>query len=397
MPFLPASTALSHIRVVDLTRARSGPTAVRQLADWGADVIKVELPESVEADGALGAKRNTPDFQNLHRNKRSITLNLKAEKGREILLKLVETADVVVENFRPRVKSRLGLDYENLKSVNNRIILASISGFGQTGPYAERPGFDQIAQGMGGLMSITGKPNEGPMRVGIPIADLTSGLFCAIGILTAIIEREKSGNGQWLHTSLLQSQIFMLDFQAARWLMKEEVAPQVGNDHPTSIPTGVFNTEDGEINIACAGQIIWERLCQALSKPQWLNNPKFKDNDCRQKNRNELNAAIETLTLLKSSDEWIEILTNAGVPCGPIYNIDQMFEDPQVKHLAIAQEVDTVPFGRSECIAQPLQLTRTPSKISTGTPTRGEHTDEILEELGFSKSIIDELKSETIV
>ena len=397
MPFLPASEALSHIRVVDLTRARSGPTAVRQLADWGADVIKVELPESVEADGALGAKRDTPDFQNLHRNKRSITLNLKAEKGREILLKLVATADVIVENFRPGVKSRLGLGYESLKTVNDRIILASISGFGQTGPYAERPGFDQIAQGMGGLMSITGKPKQGPMRVGIPIADLTSGLFCAIGILTAIIEREKSGAGQWLHTSLLQSQIFMLDFQAARWLMKGEVAPQVGNDHPTSIPTGVFKTSDGEINIACAGQITWERLCHALSKPKWLNNPKFKDNDCRQKNRHEINSSIEAITILKSSDEWIEKLTAAGVPCGPIYSIDQMFEDPQVKHLAIANEVDTEPFGRSECIAQPLQLTRTPSRISAGTPTRGQNTDEILDELGFSKKSIDELRSKTIV
>ncbi len=397
MPHLPASPALSHIKVIDLTRARSGPTAVRQLADWGADVIKVELPESIEADGALGAKRDTPDFQNLHRNKRSLTLNLKEKRGREILLELVKSADVVVENFRPDVKTRLGIDYECLQAVNKRIILASISGFGQSGPYAGRPGFDQIAQGMGGLMSITGKPGEGPMRVGIPISDLTSGLFCAIGILTALIEREKSGEGQWLHTSLLQSQIFMLDFQAARWLMKEERARQVGNDHPTSIPTGVFKTADGVINIACAGQIIWERLCEALSQPDWLNDPKFKDNDSRRQNRAELNAAIEAITISKDSDEWISKLTEAGVPCGPIYTIEHMFADPQVNHLGIAQELNTEPFGMVRCVAQPLELTRTPSQIVARTPRRGEHTEEILGEIGLSGDDIDELKSQSIV
>ncbi|MEL6872204.1 MAG: CoA transferase, partial [Pseudomonadota bacterium] len=265
----PASAALSHIRVLDLTRVRSGPTCVRQLADWGADCIKIEQPEALEADGALGAGRATADFQNLHRNKRSLTLNLKSAEGLELFLKLVETADVVVENFRPDVKSRLGIDYEALRARNPRIILGSISGFGQTGPYAGRPGFDQIAQGMGGLMSITGAPGEGPMRVGIPIADLTAGLFCALGIMTAIVEREHSGEGQWVQSSLLQAQAFMLDFQAARWLMEGEVPGQKGNEHPTSVPTNVFRTSDGAINLAVSGDVIWRRFCDALGKSGW--------------------------------------------------------------------------------------------------------------------------------
>ena len=253
MPYQPASDALKHITVLDLTRVRSGPTCVRQLGDWGANVIKVETPEAVEGDGALGAGRNTGDFQNLQRNKRSITINLKDPDGSKVLMKLAANADVVVENYRPDVKERLGFDYESLKAINPRIILASISGFGQDGPYAKRPGFDQIAQGMGGLMSITGEPGKGPMRVGIPVADLTAGLFCALGILVALFERVQSGEGQWVQSSLLQAQTFMLDFQAARYLMENEVAGQAGNDHPTSIPTGVFPTSDGNINIAIAG------------------------------------------------------------------------------------------------------------------------------------------------
>ena len=328
MPHEPASTALSHIRVIDLTRVRSGPTAVRQLADWGADVIKIEQPASLEADGSLGAGRNTADWQNLQRNRRSLTLNLKDEQGKAIFHKLVETADVVVENFRPDVKHRLGIDYESLKAINRRVILASISGFGQTGPYAKRPGFDQIAQGMGGLMSITGDPEGGPMRVGIPIADLTAGLFCALGIQTALIEREKSGEGQWLHTSLLQSQIFMLDFQAARCAMRGEVAGQVGNEHPTSVPTNRYLTKDGAVNIAVAGDETWQRLCRALGRTDWAEDEGYSNNAKRAERRDELNADIATIIAGKTSAEWVAELTEAGVPCGPIYRIDEMFEDP---------------------------------------------------------------------
>jgi len=366
MPHIPASDALSHIRVLDVTRVRSGPTAVRQLADWGADVIKVEPPESVEADGALGAPRHTPDFQNLQRNKRSLTLNLKEPEGLKLFMKLVETADVVVENFRPDVKERLGIDYDSLKAVNPRVILASISGFGQDGPYARRPGFDQIAQGLGGLMSITGEPGRGPMRVGIPIADLTAGLMCAMGVLTALIERDKSGEGQWLHTSLLQAQIFMLDFQAARWLCKREVAGQAGNNHPTSVPTGVFETSDGAINLAVAGETIWGRFCEAITKA-------------------------------KTSREWVALLTEKGVPCGEIYTIDKMFSDPQVEHLGIATEADTVPFGRTRLVGQPVQLTRTPSRMVQPPPERGQHTDEILKELGLGDNQLTALRERQIV
>lgn len=397
MPHIPASDALSHIRVLDVTRVRSGPTAARQLADWGADVIKVEAPESLEPDGALGAARHTPDFQNLQRNKRSLTLNLKDPEGLRALRTLVETADVVIENFRPDVKARLGIDYDSLKAINPAIILASISGFGQDGPYVGRPGFDQIAQGIGGLMSITGEPGRGPMRVGIPIADLTAGLFCALGIMTAIIEREKSGEGQWLHTSLLQSQIFMLDFQAARWLMKREVPQQAGNNHPTSVPTGVFETADGVINLAIAGNTIWRRFTEAIGKPEWADSADYKDNPGRLARRDQLNAEIEAITRTRTSNDWIETLSEKGVPCGEIYNIGEVFGDPQVEHLGIAAEMDSVPFGRTHAVAQPVELTRTPSRISRSPPERGEHSDEILRELGYNDTEIAEMRARQIV
>ena len=397
MPHLPASDALSHIRVIDLTRVRSGPTAVRQLADWGADVIKVEAPESVEPDGALGASRHTSDFQNLHRNKRSITLNLKKSEALEILMKLVEKSDVVVENFRPDVKKRLGIDYETLKKRNPRIILASISGFGQDGPYAKRPGFDQIAQGMGGLMSITGEPGKGPMRVGIPVADLTAGLFCAMGIQTALLEREKSGLGQWVKTSLLQAQIFMLDFQASRWLCDNNVAGQAGNNHPTSVPTGVFKTSDGSINLAVAGETIWRRFAEAVDKKDWLEMEEFKDAKNRLKNRDYLNSLIEELTVTKSSNEWVKKLEKVGVPCGPINSIDKVFEDPQVKHLGIAQSVDTIPFGETELVGQPFNLSRTPSSLKQRPPEKGEQNSDVLSELGFSDKELNDFKNQEII
>ena len=397
MPHLPASPALSHIRVLDLTRVRSGPTAVRQLGDWGADVIKIEPPESLEADGALGAGRDTADWQNLQRNKRSLTLNLKDPRGLSLFLRLVAGADVVVENFRPDVKDRLGVDYESLRSVNPRIILASISGFGQTGPYAKRPGFDQIAQGMGGLMSITGEPERGPMRVGIPVADLTAGLFCAIGILTALIEREKSGRGQWLCTSLLQSQIFMLDFQAARWLMQGEVASRVGNEHPTSVPTNRYETRDGAMNIAVAGDAIWRRLCGALGRPEWAEDESLANNDRRKVRRGELNASIQEITRTRSSAEWVDMLSEAGVPCGPVYRIDEMFDDPQVQCLGVSEPLRTEPFGETRALAQPFRLSRTSAAFTASPPTRGQHTDEILREMEVSGEEIAELRKNSIV
>ena len=397
MPHEPASTALSHIRVLDLTRVRSGPTAVRQLADWGADVIKIEQPATLEPDGNVGAGRDTADWQNLQRNRRSLTLDLKSKEGNDIFLQLATTADVVVENFRPDVKFRLGIAYESLKKINAKIILASISGFGQTGPYSTRPGFDQIAQGMGGLMSITGEPSSGPMRVGIPIADLTAGLFCALGILTALIERNKSGQGQWLHTSLLQSQAFMLDFQAARWLMNKEVAHQVGNEHPTSIPTNRYLTKDGAVNVAVAGNKTWLRLCEALNKPDWSVSKRYATNEDRVKLRDQLNDEISKIMATKTTIEWVEIMTEAGVPCGPIYKIDEVFADAQVQHLQIAQPLKTVPFGDTHALGQPIHLDRTPSRLSGSPPLRGQHTLEILKEIGIEKEELQILKNKNIV
>ncbi|PIW26756.1 MAG: formyl-CoA transferase [Rhodospirillales bacterium CG15_BIG_FIL_POST_REV_8_21_14_020_66_15] len=397
MAHIAASTALDHIKVLDLTRVRSGPTCVRQLADWGADVIKVELPESIEPDGTLGAKRHTADFQNLQRNKRSLTLNLKEEEGRRLFLRLVEGADVVIENFRPDVKDKLGIGYEALKAVNPRIILGSISGFGQDGPYAKRPGFDQIAQGMGGLMSITGEPGRGPMRVGIPVADLTGGLFCAMGVLIALIEREKSGRGQWVQSSLLQAMAFMLDFQAARYLMENHVPQQAGNDHPTSIPTGVFPTSDGHINIAAAGERIWQRLCDVLGTPEWAEDVRFNGPEKRSRNRHELNAMIAEKTKDRTSADWVDALNEAGVPTGPIYDMAGMFADEQVRHLGIAAECETVCFGKAKMMAQPIRMSRTDSKLAVHPPEKGEHTDEILKGLGLTDAELADLRSREII
>lgn len=397
MPYEPASSVLENVRVLDLTRVRSGPTAVRQLADWGADVIRVEQPEALEPDGSLGAARHTADFQNLQRNKRSITLNLKTDEGMALFRKLADTADVVVENFRPDVKHRLGIDYGTLSKTNQRLIYASISGFGQTGPYAKRPGFDQVAQGMGGLMSITGAPGEGPMRVGIPIADLCAGHFCAQGILLALYERERSGKGQWLHTSLLQAMIAMLDFQAARYTVSEQVAGQAGNNHPTSIPTGVFQTQDGYINIAVAGEATWSRFCQAMNKEAWQDHPDYKDNGLRSDNRDQLNAMINEVTQSRTSEDWINAFTEGGVPCGPIYSIDKTFDDPQVKHLQMTANVESPVMGDLNLIAQPVVLDRTPSSIKVAPPERGNATQDILLELGVEEEELHRMREEHII
>ena len=389
-----ASTALSRFVVLNLTRVRAGPTAARQLADWGANVIKIESPDIAGEGDAPGGPRDGPDFQNLHRNKRAITLDLKAPGGLAAFLRLSRGADVVMENFRPDVKHRLGIGYESLKAVNPRIVLASISGFGETGPYRERPGFDQIAQGMGGLMSITGHPGQGPMRVGIPVADLSSGLFCALGVLVALLEREQSGLGQWVQTSLLQAQIFMLDFQAARYLIRGEVARQAGNNHPTNIPTGVFKTADGHINIASTGQKIWERLCRAMGAEDLLTHKDYDTAAKRSANRDALNAEIDRRLAGRGSREWIDIFNTIGVPCGPINSIDKVFADPQVAHLGIAQRLRNGKRGDNALtvVAQPVTLSRTPSAIVAPPPQLGEHNEEVLAEFGFTQSEIDELR-----
>jgi len=393
MPRISGSPALSRLRVLDLTRVRAGPTCVRQFADFGADVIKIE--NTVVED--LGGPRDGPDFQNLHRNKRSITLDLKSPQGKEIFMRLVKTADIVVENYRPDVKDRLGIDYESLKKVNKRIILASISGFGQDGPYRARPGFDQIAQGLSGIMSVTGKPGEGPMRVGCAVADVGGGLMAALGIMTALLERESSGEGQWVQSNLLQAALQLLDFQAARYTMSGEVPDQVGNDHPTSMPTSAYATADGHINVAAAGNKMWGIVCEAIGRPELFEHPDYKEAEGRAKNRKALNEVMTGALKTKSSAAWVDIFNKGGVPCGPIYRMDEVFADPQVKHIQAAAEVTHPRLGRLRLINQPVKLSRTPAKLASATPERGEHTEEVLAELGLKKNEIEKLKSEGVV
>jgi len=388
---------LSSIRVLDLTRARAGPTAARQLADWGADVIKIEQPDLGAEEDPLGGERTSADFQNLHRNKRSLTLNLKAPEGLAIFKRMAADADVVLENYRPDVKMRLGIDYPTLRTLNERIIYGSISGFGETGPYRERPGFDQIAQGMGGIMSVTGLPGQGPVRVGIPIADLAAGILCAQGILLALFEREKSGYGQWVTTSLLAAQVFMLDIQAARWLNTGEVPGQAGNNHPTYIPTGVFKTADGFINIAASGQKMWERLCAAVNAPELLENANYATGILRSENRDALTVALDRRLESATSAEWIDRLNQGGVPCGHIYTIDQVFADPQVEHLQMVASVDSPHYHPLRLVAQGVRLSRTPSEVHTRPPEAGEHTDEILGGLGYSAEQIAALRQREVI
>ena len=385
--------ALSHIRVIDLTRVRAGPTCCRILADHGADVIKVDAPEGVDPNAGINGSRDSPDMQNLHRSKRSITLNMKTPEGQAVLKKLVATADVVVENFRPDVKFRLGVDYETLAAINPRIILASISGFGQDGPYAKRPGFDQIAQGLGGLMAVTGTPGQGPMRAGTAVADLSAGIFAATGVLTALLERERSGKGQWLHTSLLEAQIAMMDFQAARYLVDGQVPPQAGNDHPVTTPTGVFATKNGHLNLGVAGDGQWRALCAELGHPDWGTDERFATVGARTANRPQVRAMLEPLFMEDTTESWLDRLEACSVPAGPIYEMDKVFADPQVKHTGMAEPVGHPRMGDIRLVATPVHLTRTPARISCAAPDAGEHNDAILCELGYSADDIAALKA----
>ncbi|MBV9118376.1 MAG: CoA transferase [Acetobacteraceae bacterium] len=386
---------LAGLRVLDLTLARAGPTCVRHLADWGADVIRVEPPPTGGED--IAGARHGPDFQNLHRNKRAMHLNLKEPAGHEAFLRLVKTADVVVENMRAQVKHRLKIAYEDLRAVNPRIVYGSISGFGQDGPYGHRAGVDQIAQGMGGLMSITGLPGQGPVRVGIPIADLTAGNLLALGIMVALFDRERTGVGRWVTTSLLEAQIFMLDFQASRWLMAKEVAPQAGNDHPTGIPTGVFPTSDGHINIAASSARLWERFCDAIERPDWKARPEWKTQKGRSADRKAINAAIGEVTRTRPAAHWIELFEGAGIPCGPIYTIDQVFADPQVRHLGMARRMDSPALGATEVVASAINISGVPKDIRTPPPEAGADTDDVLRSVGYDTDQIAAMRAKGVI
>ncbi|MET3178410.1 UNVERIFIED_ORG: formyl-CoA transferase [Variovorax guangxiensis] len=392
MPHLPASAALQRFRVIDLTQVRAGPTACRQLADWGADVIQVQMPEHMRGDDTLGGQDGS-DYQYTHRNKRSITLDLKQAEGIATLKRLIATSDVVVENFRPDVKFRLGIDYETLAADHPRLVYASISGFGQTGPLAQRPGFDQIAQGMGGLMSVTGLQEQGPVRVGIPIADLCAGIFAAQGILVALLERESSGKGQWLHTSLLESMVYMMDFQTSRFLIDGEVAAQAGNFHPTSIPTGVYKARDGYMNIAVFGSRIWERFCNILGAPEWIDDERYHDKAARSVNRDALNAEINRRLAAHDRAHWVRQFNEGGVACGLINDMGEVFDEPQIRHLGMVKKVVSRWHGEQRLVGQPVQLERTPGTIARAAPRRGEHSEEILSELGLSGEELARMKA----
>jgi formyl-CoA transferase len=394
MPFRPASSALSDLVVLDLTRVRSGPTCVRQFADWGANVIKIDAREEGGSDGAGPSDfsaRHDPDFQNLHRNKRAMALDLKNPDGIAIFKKMVAKADIVIENYRPDVKNRLGIDYESLKALNRRIILASISGFGQDGPYKERPGVDQIAQGMSGIMSVTGEEGRGPMRVGIAVGDVAAGMCAAVGILTALHERERSGEGQWVQTSLLEALLFFLDFQGARYLMKNEVAKQAGNNHPTGVPTGTFKTSDGYVNIAPTPPM-WKRFCKAIGKPEWGEKPEWANPRERRQHRETLNGLINEITSKETTASVVAKMNAGGIPCGPVYDIGQAFNDPQVKHLGIAKKVPSKALGDITLIGQPVNLSRTKTTMVTGAPEYAEQADEILAEFGYSSKEIESFR-----
>ena len=390
---------LSRFRVIDLTQARAGPTTVRLLSDWGAEVIQVEPPvETGKNRAGLTGIRHDFDFQNLHRNKRSITLNLKTPKGKEIFLKLIKDADVLVENYRSTVKHKLGIDYETIRDVSPRLIYGSISGFGQSGPYNSRHGVDQIAQGMGGLMSVTGEPGTGPMRVGIPISDLCAGMFLAHGILMALLDREITGKGQWVHTSLLETMINMMDLHAARWLVNGDVPKSAGNNHPTGIPMGLFQAKDGYIVVAGSGNL-YPRFCHAIGLEELIDHPDFNSVDNRSKNRDALNEIIQKKFNNYTIAELTKILIKAGVPCGPVNTMDQVFKDPQVKHLKMSRSQEHPELGPMNLVGSAINLSRAPKPdtFRRHTPEEGEHTDEILGELNYSDEAIIDLHKNKIV
>ncbi len=392
-PQSQTSLPLSRFKVIDLTLARAGPSCVRTLADWGADVIRVEPPPEDGEAGELVGPRDGSDFQNLHRNKRAITLNLKSEEGREILLRLAEQADVVVENMRPGVTKRLGVDYEAVRKRNPRIIYASISGFGQYGPYTSRPSIDQIAQGMSGIMSVTGIPGQGPVRVGVAVTDIMAGAFLAQGILIALLDREVSGQGRWVQTSLIEAGLTLLDFQATRWTVDKKIPPQEGNNHPTNTPMGCFPTKDGHINIAATSNKNFAIFCKLIGREDMATDPRFASTALRRQNKEVMNGMIADALKARTSAEWFELIVAAGLPGGPVYNIQQAFADPQVEALRIRRSVHHPRLGDLDLVAQPCEITGFDREIRTATPDLGEHNHEILASLGYSDEQIEKLKA----
>ena len=388
---------LSRFKVIDLTLARAGPSCVRTLADWGADVIRVEPPPEEGEAGELVGRRDGSDFQNLHRNKRAITLNLKTGEGREILMRLAEQADVVVENMRPGVTKRLGVDYESVRKRNARIVYGSISGFGQYGPYTSRPSIDQIAQGMSGIMSVTGIPGQGPVRVGVAVTDIMAGAFLAQGILIALLDRDVSGQGRWVQTSLIEAGLTLLDFQATRWTMDKKIPPQEGNNHPTNTPMGCFPTADGHLNIAATSNKNFQIFCKLIDRENMAADPRFASIASRRQNKEAMNEMIADALRARTTAEWFELIVAAGLPCGPVYNIKQAFADPQVEALRIRRSVKHPRLGEQDLVAQPCEITGFDREIRSATPDLGEDTNEILGSLGYSTEEIEKLKATRVI
>jgi len=388
---------LSRFKVIDLTLARAGPSCVRTLADWGADVIRVEPPPDTAEAGEVVGRRDGSDFQNLHRNKRAITLNLKTDEGREILMRLAEQADVVVENMRPGVTKRLGVDFEAVRKRNPRIVYGSISGFGQYGPYTARPSIDQIAQGMTGIMSVTGFPGQGPLRVGVAVTDIMAGAFLAQGILIALLDREVSGEGRWVQTSLLEAGIALMDFQATRWTMDKKVPPQEGNNHPTNTPMGLFATADGFLNLAATSNKNFQKFCRLIDREKMASDPRFASSTLRGRNREALNELITSALRAKTSRQWSDIMVAEGMTCGPVYNVREVFADSQVEELRIKRAVTHSRLGEIDLIAQPCEITGFDRAIRTATPDLGEHNDEILRSLGYDEEAIEKLKAARVI
>ena len=387
---------LSGYTVLDLTQARAGPTAVRLLADWGARVIRIVPPPRQFSDLS---ERSDSDSQNLHRNKRGLSLNLKTEAGREIFMTLARTSDVVVENFRADVKHRLGVDYAAVSSVNPRIVYASISGFGQSGPYSSRPGVDQITQGTSGLMSVTGTPGDGPMRVGIAISDTSAGMFLGQGILLALLHRERTGQGQWVHTSLLEAMLSKLDFQGSRYTMDGELPVQQGNFHPTNVPMGLFEAADGYVNVCASGERMFNAFCQTLDVMYLKDDERFATDRLREANREAMNVAVNDITRRYSIATLVDLLNPAGVPCGPVNTVGEAFEDAQVKHLNMVWPAPHTERGQVNLVRTPINLSAFPhdGEFHHSGPQPGEHTEEILTEFGYTAEQVAEFRSRNIV
>ena len=373
---------LAGVRVVDLTHARAGPTCTRQLADFGADVVRVSHPHR-------GYRLGGSDDLNLMRDKRSVLVDLATDGGHEVFLRLCDTADVVVENFRPSVKHRLRIGPETVWARNPRVVYASISGYGQDGPYADRPAVDQIAQGITGLMSVTGPPGSGPWRVGIAISDTAAGTFCAQGVIAALLARERTGRGQWVQTSLVESLINFLDFQAARWLNEGEVPGQAGNDHPTVFGMGTYPTADGLINVAAMAD--WTRFCTAIGAAHLADDPRFADTAGRVRHRDELRAELEAVLAAGATDEWVRRLNEGGFPAGPVLRVDEAFADPQVRHLDLVATVPHPSDGDLHLLRHPVNMTATPAAVGTAPAVAGADTQAVLRELGYGEDEVAEL------